>query len=424
MNIVDAMNKSLFFFGAGASYDSGCKMSNQMLDDLQSIIVQDKNDLFNKTEKEAIKFLLACLEYHCKWRSLDTLNNFKFAPNIEELALLIRRIKNRENFLPYPITGNWADKLISLETEFKSISNGDNNLFSSLDTKLKNTMLPLWLTHQNTNFLEPLKNLFEGFPDENLRMNIFTLNNDRVIEEYFTNHNMPPWSGFVSNVWKGVEFDNIPADYGRICLYKLHGSLDWIRLVTGEVKIKDQLSDEEKEYIDEKHDPYVIFGHGTKTFSVEPFFSLIHDFKMQLKNKKYIFIIGYSFFDTYINNLLFESVNYNQNKLIIINPTFGPKVIENLFSDKAGDFFEALDKSGKNANKILIDYLEEIQKNPFYSEIPEFNITKINGENPIHYMKIGTKEFLDNYFKDKGYLFVEFIEQLEKERLELEEPFC
>lgn len=76
-----------------------------------------KGRRFSYTQKEAFMFLLSCLEYHNKWRSFQTNNKFIFTPNIEELALLIRRVKNRENFLPYPITGNWADKLSLLESQ-------------------------------------------------------------------------------------------------------------------------------------------------------------------------------------------------------------------------------------------------------------------------------------------------------------------
>jgi hypothetical protein len=88
--------------------------------------------------------------------------------------------------------------------------------------------------------------------------------------------------------------------------------------------LNNQLSDEERENIDPNHDPYIIFGYGAKTFSVEPFFSLIHNFRTLLKERSYIFTIGYSFFDPYINNLLLEALNHGGKKLIIVNPIFGP----------------------------------------------------------------------------------------------------
>ena len=172
MNITDAINKSLFFFGAGASYDSGCKLSSGMLEDLKRKISSKDDETFNKPEKEALKFLLSCLEYHSEWRTLETSENFKFTSNIEELALLIRRVKNRENFLPYPITGNWADKLVLLESEFDSLPESEkfgDSLFSSLDKKIKSKLLQLTLM----NFSRRLSKVNIIFKSSNNRYDFF-----------------------------------------------------------------------------------------------------------------------------------------------------------------------------------------------------------------------------------------------------------
>ena len=130
MTIKEAFDKSLFLLGAGASYGTGCLMSKEMLDALTQEIIKDNDSVFNRPQKEALKFLLSCLDYHNSWRSYETNNKFVFTPNIEELALLIRRVKNRENFLPYPITGNWADKLSMLESEYRNISYINQTLYN------------------------------------------------------------------------------------------------------------------------------------------------------------------------------------------------------------------------------------------------------------------------------------------------------
>ncbi|MBK7667719.1 MAG: SIR2 family protein [Sphingobacteriaceae bacterium] len=342
MTITDAINKSLFFFGAGASWDAKCKLSSDMLIDLKRRISSKEDETFNKPEKEALKFLLSCLEYHSEWRTLETAENFRFTPNIEELALLIRRVKNRENFLPYPITGNWADKLIILEAEFNALNvtgNPEDTLFKSLDRKIKSKLLKEWLQPENYDFLNPLKEFFQQHPTESFRMDIFSLNNDLVIENFFSENNDKPWRGFGSGVWTGFEEENIPEDFGRINLYKLHGSLDWVRLDSGEFREEENLKEQEREHIEEEHDPYLIFGQGTKTFSVEPFFSLIQHLRKKLNSKSYFFIIGYSFFDPYVNNLLIDAVKGTSKKLIIINPFFGPEQLKsNTVNGKALDF--------------------------------------------------------------------------------------
>ena len=428
MNIKDAINKSLFFFGAGASYDSGCKLSSGMLEDIKRKISSKDDNTFNKPEKEALKFLLSCLEYHSEWRTLETAENFKFIPNIEELALLIRRVKNRENFLPYPMTGNWADKLIILESEFNSLNDSEKfgeSLFSSLDKKIKSKLLKEWLTPNNNSFLNPLKEFFQSYPNDKFRLDIFSLNNDMVIEKYFTENYNKPWRGFVSGEWIGFEEENIPDDFGRINLYKLHGSLDWVRLDTGDFKEEDNLNEQEKGHIEDEHAPYLIFGQGTKTFSVEPFFTLIQHLKKKLSEKSYFFIIGYSFFDPYINNLLIDAVKGTSKKLIIINPVFGPEQLKS-DADKGKelatkDEFLRIAYPKDISDKNLANYIEEIQKNSFYSELPEFNIKQINAES-LEFLPIGTSQFLRTYFNNKANIFIKLITEYETKRAE-ESPF-
>lgn len=428
MNISDAINKSLFFFGAGASYDSGCKLSSGMLEDLKRKISSKDDETFNEPEKEALKFLLSCLEYHSEWRTLETAENFKFTPNIEELALLIRRVKNRESFLPYPITGNWADKLVVLESQFDSLSELEkygSSLFSSLDKKIKTKLLREWLEPNNYSFLTPLKEFFQHFPNENFRMDIFSLNNDMVIENYFTENHNKPWRGFVSGDWRGFDEEDIPNDFGRINLYKLHGSLDWVRLDSGEFKEEENLDEQEKDHIEEEHSPYLIFGQGTKTFSVEPFFTLIQHFRKRLKDRRYIFVIGYSFFDPYINNLLIDAVKGTSKKLIIINPIFGPEQLKTKTETGnqllTNEFFLRIKYPEGVSNKNLASYIEDIQKNSFYSELPEFNIKKINSES-LEFLPVGTENFLKTYFKNGGEVFTKLITEYENERAH-EKPF-
>lgn len=430
MDINEVVNKSLFFLGAGASHDANCPMSQGMLSDIKRRISNIDDTTFNKPEKEALKFLLACLEYHSEWRTLETSSNFKFASNIEELALLIRRVKNREHFLPYPITGNWADKLIALEAEFQTIRKSDESLsgtlFESLDLKLKCILLPQWLCVDNYNleYLNPIGNFFESYPNEDFRLDVFSLNNDLVFEKFFADVHARPWRGFVNGEWRGLDIDDV-KDFGRLNLYKLHGSLDWVRINTGEFKENnEQLSDDDKENIEASHNPYVIFGQGTKTFSVEPFFSLVNHFRNKLKEKYYFFVIGYSFFDPYLNNLLFESVRGNTKKIIIVNPFFGPDTIKNTdgkLEPKSDDLFRLKYPDG-TTSLDLASYMEEIQKNSFYSELPEFNIKRINPKS-LEFVPLGTKDFFQSFFDNKGELFIKLIEEYEVERIETEEPF-
>ncbi|WP_132052097.1 SIR2 family protein [Pseudocnuella soli] len=422
MTIQEAINKSLFVFGAGASYDAGCKMSQAMLNALEDII-RFKTDDFSDTERETIKFLLTCLRYHAEWKTWEVNREYSMQPNIEELALLIRRIKNREHFLPYPITGNWADKLVRLEAQFKNES--EFGLYHTIENTIKNVLLPKWLEISNTDFLKPLDVFFQQAAldknEERFTLEIFSMNYDLVIEKHFDEQKARPYRGFYSGEWRGFgkSANNQEADI--INLYKLHGSLDWMRLTDGSV-LEKSLADEEFDETEGEsrieHDPFIIFGHGTKFFSVEPFFSLIQNFSKKLKERDYFFIIGYSFFDPYINNLLIQAVKdggQKNKKIIVVNPSFAynPPLQESDFV-KDETFGPHLDENNSEAKRKLTKYLEDIQRNAFYSELPEFNIKQIPSE-ALYYLKQGTSEFFDRYFKNKGEVFQKLIERFDAE---------
>ncbi|MEO1013457.1 MAG: SIR2 family protein, partial [Bacteroidota bacterium] len=355
-----------------------------------------------------LRFLISTLHYQNNWRSLEKNSKFQFKPNIEELALVIRRVKNRESYLPYPITGNWADKLIQLESKFKSEDDDVESLFESLENKLKRKLLPSWL-QINPNSLDYLDPLAQLMATQSLEYPVecFSLNYDETLENFLKHkHEVQPYCGFVSGEWKGPKTKDIEG-FDRLNLYKLHGSLNWVRLMdSGTIKMRENLQEEEKKDIDPRHDPYLIFGHGLKTFSLEPFSSLMYHFKESLSSRPYIFAIGYSFFDPYINNLIIEALNKNESsKLIIVNPTFGPE-------DLKGD-----------ESRILSEYIEEIQNNAFYSEMPEFNMHKIRGTNRIRYIKVGFDTFLSENFIENGKGLINLINEFEIDRKKEENPF-
>jgi mRNA-degrading endonuclease YafQ of YafQ-DinJ toxin-antitoxin module len=231
-----SIKKSLFLFGAGASYGTeeirtGCKMSSEMFGSLQEMLLKPKKHGISDAEAETFRFLLSTLHYQSNWRSLEKNSTFKFSPNIEELALIIRRIKNRENYLPYPLTGNWADKLIQLESRFVKEKENQTSLFESLENKLKTEFLPKWLEIQedSLDYLIPLGDLMSS---SNLKdpIECFSLNYDETIEQFLQNkHEVRPYCGFVSGEWKGTREKDVKY-FDKLNLFKLHGSLNWVRL--------------------------------------------------------------------------------------------------------------------------------------------------------------------------------------------------
>ena len=425
----EAIDRSLFFTGAGFSFDAGCKTSIQMFRDIRQALVDDQDKRFSNLQKEALKFLITCLEYHAQWRGLESKDAFEFTPNIEELVLLIRRIRNRENYLPYPVTGNWSDKLVRLEAEYvsQSASGGfesDSSLFLDLERKLVNELLPndwLQILSSDLEYLDPIETFLGENTTQSYKFEFFSLNNDLVVESFLERLGAPPYRGFANGLWQGVVSGD---DARRVDLFKLHGSIDWVRFDDMNCWERDGVPESLWEQAHVVQERCLIFGHGTKTFSVEPFFSMINHFNERLSSadKRFVFVVGYSFFDPYINNLLFNAVR-GDKRLIIVNPRFGPSdTFEELNLDDLSEarkrFFRAEYKEGKNPGS-LSDYLREIQRNEFYSEQPDFNFVAINAEN-IDFLPITTELFLREFLRDDGALLVEYLQQFEEKS---ETPF-
>ncbi|MDA8091938.1 MAG: SIR2 family protein [Actinomycetota bacterium] len=406
----------IFFTGAGFSKPAACKMSMEMLADLQSLS-NDGNSIFTQTERKTIKFILSCLYYHAQWRSLETDGKYSYQPNIEEFAMLLRRIQNRENLLPYPVTGNWSDKIIQLEYEFR-IENRDSelDLYDSIERKIKTHCYPNWLNVNNTDFLNPMVDFFRDKPGIDTKLEWFTLNNDLVLEEQFKNDNSV-YTGFVSQKWVGFDKTIIGEDTynaGRINYYKLHGSIDWLRMNDGTVRKINQSIDETE--IDTKTAPFLIFGHGTKLFTIDPFFSLLKIFHDQLHEKRYFFIIGYSFFDPHVNNLIFNELMTNPDqdkKIIVVNP----KMPSLMFNDVDFEKRYGFDKILKKESTVqLVNLFKDIQKNNFYSDMPEFNMTQISTESLV-YINCSGEEFISKMFTgaEGAYGITALIESLRNE---------
>lgn len=407
------ISEALFFTGAGFSKPAGCKLSGEMLKDLENKSNEENSNLFLTSERKAIKFILSCLDYQSRYRTLESNGKYTYSPNIEEFIQLLRRIRNRENLLPYPVTGNWSDKIITIEQDFKlENKNSEKDIWSSIEEKIKNDCYFKWLSinEKELNFLEPLKNFMQEL-NSDTKIEIFTLNNDLVLETYFKNENSV-YTGFVSNKWVGFERDNVD-NYtfysSRINYYKLHGSIDWYRLTDGTVR-KQTNDDLDEEKIEIK--PLLIFGHGTKTFTVEPFFSLLEYFRNALRTKNYFIVIGYSFFDPHINNLFFNELISNTDKFMVI---INPKISDNIYDD---DFEKDLIKVlKKDSKQKLLEYFNNVQQNPIYAEFIDFNIKKISHPS-IEYIKTNAEDFIN---KLENYL--EFVREKVKEKEEEQDKF-
>ncbi|WP_152060248.1 SIR2 family protein [Aliarcobacter butzleri] len=226
------------------------------------------------------------------------------------------------------------------------------------------------------------------------RVNIFTTNNDLFNERVLDNLNINYNNGFGG----GLERFFNPARFGytfskkiessiekyealdnMVYLYKLHGSINWIEkegnsffniqeinINHGDAKPKDSV---------------LIYPNPLKQSKslTSPYTDIIREFqKKLLLQNSVLFIIGYSFSDDHLNNIIYQALSSNSSISIVI---FG-------------------------------DYDKPIFK------IDDKRIYKIYGqieEQKIHYFKYIVNEFIPNLNENKDVnILKDFIEKLDK----------
>jgi hypothetical protein len=142
-------------------------------------------------------------------------------------------------------------------------------------------------------------------------LSLFSLNYDLVFETVFnTEQEQLVDLGFTKKRWSG-DFENRHSP-AKVQLYKLHGSVNWYF---------DENDEEVKEEVPEGTRPLLIFGSGPKLQSYDPFLSLLSSFRDKLKSASLYVVVGYSFHDKYINNILIQSLNSGVNKkMLVVDP--------------------------------------------------------------------------------------------------------
>lgn len=391
MNLVEVFKKTVFLLGAGASKDAGCKLSTDMLILLKKAInnltPSDKDVINNKDDfNEIYHFILASLRYQFTLK--DSSVNSNAYVNIEDFVMVLRQLIDKEYIIPYPLIGNWNDKILKWE-----LKNG--NVF-----ELFKEFITLQLVNNWTQFdkgiaetiLHPIRDLLGN--SENVVLNVFSLNYDLIFEQVFNSSTCKILdNGFserhisdnMVRYWV-ADFNN-ELNQTKINLYKLHGSLDWeYNKETQEISIKESINDGKE--------PLMIFGSSSKMLSFDPFLYILSSFREKLEQATIFVAIGYSFHDKYINNLLIQQLSQNTNedkpkKLLIIDPT-----------------------RHEQTPSTFADELKSIQDSKSINDI--INFRQVSPER-IRLIQKTAAEFYSEYFANSADLLKQELQQAEQE---------
>jgi hypothetical protein len=298
-------------------------MLSSLKEAIENLTASEKDFIKYKEDfHEIYYFIVASLVYQCRMK--DTSINQTSYLNIEDFVMVLRQLIDKEYIIPYPLIGNWNDKILKWE-----VRNGD--VFVRFKDFITEQLVKDWTRfdmNKAKNILRPIREMLNN--SDPMKVNIFSLNYDLILEQVFNSSTSKILdNGFSEKIIDDSQIRFWAADFNndlsltKINLFKLHGSIDWeYNQESEEILIKENIVD--------GRDPLIIFGSYSKMLSFDPFLYILSKFRTLLEESTIFIVIGYSFHDKYINNLLIQQLSQNTDKdipkkLLIVDPSYKDK---------------------------------------------------------------------------------------------------
>lgn len=331
--------------GAGLSQNADLPMSIQLATNLRSALTAMAQNPGGSSEavntRETARKWLALFNFlnggvHFQEGFLGRDPDVK--ANIEQIAIAALELIARTTNPLAPYAAGWHRRIEEFEAEDRNI------LRSFIEFTYSRLREELTLRDpQKASYLERLKDLSEG----ERGLDIFTLNYDLCIEHALTTGNVPFTNGFTKEgLWSPTAFEN----RARIKLFKLHGSLDWIDdQVYGLCSIEFPKHEIAEMIETDQTRPTLIFGTAHKLSAREPFLTLAYHFAQRLLKTEILAIVGYSFGDEHVNEIVEQGVKKNARlRIVVVSPHAKESVSKVKFLDRNPRVF-AVNSDAKTA---------------------------------------------------------------------------
>ncbi|MCW9705771.1 SIR2 family protein [Fodinibius salsisoli] len=292
-------SECIFLLGAGASADAGIPISTQLNKKVREKLLDEFDD--ESKESELFNFLIGTILFH---QGLQNKDPEEESVNVEDVVSTLKILKNKNEEILTAFVGSWHEKLRKFD---KRLLKGFDNWLNSIVVSELNRIAQ---NPSRASYLDWFADLHDEIKST---INIFTLNHDIALELILNKRGYNYNLGFDKNgKWNPELFQGQGNRQGfPINIFKLHGSLGWEKeedtgLITRDIDFS----------VTDSH--LMIFGILQKLTIEEPFFELVKQFKTKAREASLIVVIGYSFLDQYINQVLFESLRVQRNKRILV----------------------------------------------------------------------------------------------------------
>lgn len=313
-------NRVTILTGAGLCKDAGLPTSIELAQKLQDTLLQvsaGSSQRSGSQECERAKLHLATFRFlngGIRFQQGILGNDPDQAVNIEQIAVAAEELQRRSQNPLSPYASGWHDRIVELERLSPDLlSTFTDFIYSQLDRWLT-------LTDANISNLHYIRNLFEVCND-GFGVDVFSLNYDLCIETAISQYVKKSFSnGFTEG--GGWEPQTLKSD-SAIRLFKLHGSLDWVEdQAYGLCSLQYPRHKQAENIEGDNVRPLLIFGTAHKLSPREPFLSMTYSFAQQVLNTTILAIIGYSFGDEYVNQIIRQGIEKNSKlRVLVVGPT-------------------------------------------------------------------------------------------------------
>ena len=205
------------------------------------------------------------------------------------------------------------------------------------------------------------------------RINVFTTNNDLFNETALDQLNIHYINGFSGGLHKyfnpaffnytyskrmDTSIDKFEPVENVVYLYKIHGSINWIE---DEDNLNSYFKIREVVPPLERGKNILIYPTPTKQEKSlgSPYVDLFREFQHKLiEPNSVLFVIGYSFSDEHVNNIIYRALATNSTiNIIVINKIDNNKAICKIDDNRIFRLFGTIEKEGKTKNIHYFDYI-------------------------------------------------------------------
>ena len=329
--------RTCFLVGAGLVYDAGLPLSVGLSKNFREYLSEQAERESNSTgvaHLEVYRYLNGAIRYQ-----QGVLNRDPEAPvNIEQIATAALRLRQRLDHPLAPHVSAWSQRILELENRHQNIL---SSFLEVIYRKLNDWLAP----PEDRTKIEYLTR-FADFRDEQGGLSIFSLNYDLCIEQAVADlGGVGVVNGFSEAGWNMIHFERNDA----LRLFKLHGSLDWVEDQAYGICSTEFPRHTSAEDFEENMPPLLIFGTDTKLTGKDPFLTLLYSFASKLTECEVLIVIGYSFGDEYLNEIIEQRLRTNTAlRLIVVSPN-ASKMVTTIQFLNGSPRVQTIDASAKTA---------------------------------------------------------------------------